>query len=47
MMDMVHIEPNMEVVALIDKWGNLGLAMVMYLSTAMAAIVNTAATIDM
>ena len=47
MMDMVHMEPSMEVVALMDKCGNLGLAMVMYLSTAMAAIVNTAATIDM
>ena len=47
MMDMVHMEPSMVVVALMDKWGNLGLAMVMYLSTAMAAIVNTAATIDM
>ena len=47
MMDMVHINPSMEVVALMDRWGNLGLAMVMYLSTAMAAIVNTAATIDM
>ena len=47
MMEMVQMEPNMDVVALMERCGDLGLAMVMYLSNAMAAIVNTAATIDM
>ena len=47
MIEIVQIEPSMDDIALVDKCGELGLTIVMCLSTAMAAIVNTAATMDM
>ena len=46
-METVQMVPSMLVVALMERWGDRGLAMVMYLSTAMADMVSTAATMLM
>ena len=46
-MDTTQIMPSITEVVFLERCGDLGRAMVMYLSTAIAAIRQTAATMDM